>query len=283
MMKNNNQQNENTVEINPFLKPKNIQVLEDKDRNLAVLKIYGTIESPEEYIEELSSLEFLSKKYSVLEITLNSPGGSLNTTVDIVSVINNFECIITIGKGEVASAAFMLWTMGDIRIVTDYSMYMAHRESYGMYGKTSEHRDAAEIFGRVYEEMFEDCFGDLLTEKEKIIAERSETWISYKDLLDRNRVISYDTYINPPNPYSIAEMYVTDDGKIFILDLDSQSYKCVSMENTGEEISSMTDFLYGIAEIKKNTPPLKDTDMEIEELEAQKIKKTKKNVKSSEV
>lgn len=187
----------NDYESNTFSRSKNIQVSEDSERGLAILKIYGSIDEPEEYIEELSKLDLLSKKFDVLEITLNSPGGNLNTTVDITSIITKFNYIVTIGKGEVASAAFMLWTMGDIRVVTDYSMYMAHRESYGMYGKTSEHRDAAVTFGKVYEEMFEQCFGDLLTDKEKNIAERSETWISYKDLLDRPGVISYDDYIAP--------------------------------------------------------------------------------------
>ena len=172
----------------------------------------------------MSKLDLLSKKFDVLEITLNSPGGNLNTTVDIASIISKFNYIVTIGKGEIASAAFMLWTMGDIRVVTNYSMYMAHRESYGMYGKTSEHRDAAVTFGKVYEEMFEQCFGDLLTDNEKNIAERSETWISYKDLLDRPGVISYDDYISPKNPYSISELYTNHDGKLFMYDDENDFY-----------------------------------------------------------
>lgn len=248
--------NEYEVEIpNPFARAKNIQVLEDAERGLAILKIYGTIEEPEEYIEEISKLDNMAKKYDVLEITLNSPGGSLNTTVDIASIINKFAYVVTIGKGEIASAAFMLWTMGDIRVVTDYSMYMAHRESYGMYGKTAEHRDAAVTFGKVYEEMFEQCFGDLLTENEKNIAERSEAWISYKDLLERPGVISYEDYVNPANPYTIMEFYATQDGKMFMYDMETDAYRSVTMKFGDEIVSDMTEYLYGIAEIAKLPKP----------------------------
>ncbi len=268
----------NDYEANSFARTKNIQVSEDSERGLAILKIYGSIDEPEEYIEELSKLDLLSKKFDVLEITLNSPGGNLNTTVDITSIINKFNYIVTIGKGEVASAAFMLWTMGDIRVVTSYSMYMAHRESYGMYGKTSEHRDAAVTFGKVYEEMFEQCFGDLLTDKEKNIAERSETWISYKDLLDRPGVISYDDYIAPKNPYSIMELYTNEDGKMFMYDAENDFYRTVKVEFTDEAISDMTEYLYGVTDIVKIP---KDTLVDVKEPleENVKLEKTKKITK----
>ena len=268
----------NDYEPNPFAKTKNIQVSEDSERGLAILKIYGLIDEPEEYIEELSKLDLLSKKFDVLEITLNSPGGNLNTTVDIASIITKFNYIVTIGKGEIASAAFMLWTMGDIRVVTSYSMYMAHRESYGMYGKTSEHRDAAVTFGKVYEEMFEQCFGDLLTDKEKNIAERSETWISYKDLLDRPGVISYDDYIAPKNPYSISELYTNEDGKMFMYDPENDFYRTVKVEFTDEAISDMTEYLYGVTDIVKIP---KETLVDVKEPleENVKLEKTKKITK----
>ena len=268
----------NDYEVNSFSRTKNIQVSEDSERGLAILKIYGLIDEPEEYIEELSKLDLLSKKFDVLEITLNSPGGNLNTTVDIASIITKFNYIVTIGKGEIASAAFMLWTMGDIRVVTSYSMYMAHRESYGMYGKTSEHRDAAVTFGKVYEEMFEQCFGDLLTDKEKNIAERSETWISYKDLLDRPGVISYDDYIAPKNPYSISELYTNEDGKMFMYDPENDFYRTVKVEFTDEAISDMTEYLYGVTDIVKIP---KETLVDVKEPleENVKLEKTKKITK----
>lgn len=271
---------------NPFSKQKNIQIAEDKERGLVVLKIYGAIEEPEEYIEELTKLETLTNNYDVLEITLNSPGGSLNTTVDIISIINKFTYVATIGKGEVASAAFMLWTMGDVRVVTNYSMYMAHRESYGMYGKTSEHRDAAKAFGLVYEEMFEDCFGDLLTPEEKVIADRSEAWISYKDLLQRDRVISFDHYIDPVNPYSIGEVFVTKDGKIFMFDAETENFRNVTKLEFGDEVvSDMTAYLYGIAKVTKlektETKPSKKKTNDSEKIVKfkDKIKKVKREDK----
>ena len=261
---------EDEVEIvNPFAKQKNIQVVDDSSRSMAIVRIYGSIEEPEEYIEELAKLDFLATQYDAVEITLNSPGGSLNTTVDIISIINNFKYIITIGKGEIASAAFMLWSIGNVKVVTDYSMYMAHRESYGMYGKTSEHKDAANIFGAVYEELFEECFGNILTDNEKQIAERSEAWISYKDLCSRDGIISFDEYIEAKNPYQIGEIYKTQDGKTFMYDNDTETYRSVTCDFGMEYITDMTDYLYGIANVTAFEKPKKI-----------KIKKPKKDDKS---
>ena len=255
------------------MKNKNIHVYEDIDRNLAIVKIYGEINEPMEYIDEISKLDELSKKFNVVEITLNSPGGSINTTVDIASIISKFEYIVTIGKGEIASAAFMLWTMGDIRVVTNYSTYMAHRESYGMYGKTAEHRDAAATFGRVYEEMFEECFGDLLTPTEKIIAERSEAWITYKDMLDRDNVISYDEYMNPKNAYIILELYKMQNNKFFMFDEKTESYRSVELVFGNEFIGDMTEHLYGLSDI------VVDTNSQSLEFEEDLTDTTEKNVK----
>lgn len=281
-MNNNAQHTEVDVEFNPFAKQKNIQVGEDKERGLVILKIYGAIEEPQEYIEELAKLEQLSKMYEVLEITLNSPGGSLNTTVDIASIISNFAYVATIGKGEIASAAFMLWTMGDIRVVTDYSMYMAHRESYGMYGKTSEHRDAARTFGKVYEEMFENCFGDLLTDDEKIIADRSEAWISYKDLLERDRVISFDNYLNPQNPYTVSDLFMTKDEKMFMFDTEHNIFRSVTLTFGDELLTDMTEYLYGITEIAKIPKPTKVTKPKKPREKSKKVDNVKLDVEKGD-
>jgi ATP-dependent protease ClpP protease subunit len=256
-IKNKQTAHEEVEVVNPFAKPKNIQVIDDNNRGMAIIRIYGAIEEPEEYIEELAKLDYLATQYDAVEITLNSPGGSLNTTVDILSIINNFNYIITIGKGEIASAAFMLWTRGNVKVVTDYSMYMAHRESYGMYGKTSEHKDAANIFGAVYEELFEECFGNILTDNEKQIAERSEAWISYKDLCSRDGIISYDEYIEAKNPYQIGEIYKTQDGKTFMFDNDTETYRSVTCDFGMEYITDMTDYLYGIANVSEFRKPKK--------------------------
>jgi len=263
---------------------KNLQVSEDLTRKVAILKIYGAIEEPEYCIDSLNKLELMSEKYDVLEVIINSPGGSLNTMVDIISIFKHFRYIITIGKGECSSASFMLWALGNIRVVTDYSMYMSHRESYGLYGKTSEHRDVANILGTVYAEMFEICFGDLLTREEKQIAERSEVWISYKDLLKRDRVISYENYINPSNQCSIIDMHITEDSKMFIFDAINNVFRNIEITYTDDIIEEMTDYIYGICDITQL--PLEVIPEEITELIEPDTKKTckqkspKKNVNS---
>ena len=114
--------------------------------------------------------------------------------------------------------------------------------------------------------------------EEKNIAERSETWISYKDLLDRPGVISYDDYIAPKNPYSIMELYTNEDGKMFMYDAENDFYRTVKVEFTDEAISDMTEYLYGVTGIVKIP---KDTFVDVKEPleENVKLEKTKKITK----
>ena len=136
------QANDYEVEIsNPFSRTKNIQVSEDSERGLAILKIYGSIDEPEEYIEQLSKLDELSKKFDVIEITLNSPGGNYDELVAIYDMMQLLDADIrTIVMGSAMSAGALLGISGTCgqRFITPTSRLMFHAVSMGIEGKAQD-------------------------------------------------------------------------------------------------------------------------------------------------
>jgi ATP-dependent protease ClpP protease subunit len=255
----------------------NIIVDEDKSREMAILKIYGEIDQPEEYIEEFIELEELSKIYNVVELTLNSPGGSTDTEAELLSILERFGFVITIARGTVASAAFTLWSRGDLRIVADHTLFMAHRESYSMHGKTREHVDIATVFNTVFEDMFDKYAHSLLTKDEIKLAERSDVWLTYKDMIERKACISYADYLKPKNAYTTQEFIVTKEGISMFFNPKTQTFMSATITFTDElEFSDTINYMYDIpfeTSIDESNHP--EESIKVKEPKEKKKKKNK--------
>jgi ATP-dependent protease ClpP protease subunit len=246
---NNGQQPQNNqiVQIQDF---KHLSIQIDEEQSKVKLFIHGEIEEPEEYINELMKLHELSEKYDTLEIIINSPGGSVNTFVELYAIIKKFPFVITIGMGEIASAGFMLWSLGDVRVVSKFSMYMAHRESYGYWGKTEEHEQLAKTYNVNYKKLFDECFSKILTDKEKELSKVSEVWIPYDELIKRGVAISYDEYLKYPREIVFEEIYLIE-GKYFKYDKKYDKFIEVEIKPKNNFIKNLNKYAYGFEKIKK--------------------------------
>jgi ATP-dependent protease ClpP protease subunit len=74
-------------------------------------------------------------------IVNNSPGGDLSASFALVDLLNIIRMpVATIGTGECCSAASMLVAAGDkgLRTVTENTIMMIHRYSWGTYDKQHE-------------------------------------------------------------------------------------------------------------------------------------------------
>ena len=119
--------------------------------------------------------------------------------------------------------------------------------------------------------MFDNCFGDLLTEEESLIADRSEVWISYKDLLSRDHVISYEEYKSPIQDCIVSELYQTPSNKTFAWDDELGCFRNVTITFGNEIITNMTEYMYGMVEPHTLPAPQKE--------KKKTGRKTTKNVK----
>lgn len=91
------------------------------------------------YVERVSkSLLLLDKTEGPIELWINSPGGYMSEMFGIYDLITTRQNkIITIGFGEIASAAGLLLSCGDERRATENSYFMAHESSSILEGSKS--------------------------------------------------------------------------------------------------------------------------------------------------
>lgn len=191
----------------------NFMVVENKKHNRIELNIRGEIPGPEKVADEIATLYQYAEEYGTLLIYINTPGGGLNTLIEILSAVNKFDCVITVGCGEVASAGFILWCSGDIRVVQPYTMFMAHRESYGgAIGKTDQHIEHAAHINQIGTRIITETCGDVLTENEIERCKYTEVFFSDQDVLEREACISWETFIvNDTTPIEWNVYFTKDD------------------------------------------------------------------------
>jgi ATP-dependent Clp protease protease subunit len=94
----------------------------------------------------------------VLNILINSPGGSLTDAFAIIDVMRSSTLPIrTVGLGQIASAALMVFMTGTKgqRVLTPNTSILSHRWSGGSIGKSHELFAIAKEFDLTSERMFD--------------------------------------------------------------------------------------------------------------------------------
>ena len=126
-----------------------------------------------------------------LHIWINSKGGDVDLLMLLSQHIETFEYVVTIGTGEIDSAGFMLWCLGDERYLGQKTFCMYHGLSSGNFGKANEMQEFG-VFIEKYQCVFEAIVRDkgILTEEELKTGRYTEKWFLGKDLIDRG--VSYD-------------------------------------------------------------------------------------------
>jgi ATP-dependent protease ClpP protease subunit len=202
-----------TDQMIPNLPLKTIMVAEIPERKLVEVSIRGEIDEVFEYANEIATVQDLSVKYEHVVVYINSPGGSLMTCIDLMAALKLYKLITTIAIGEASSAGLILWSIGHIRVVDEYTIMMAHRESYGNYGKTSEHLAMAQTSNRIYERLYKDTVDPFLTKKEREQSQNTEVWIDALEMIKRGHAISLESYRNPTKQITSETIYTVVDTK----------------------------------------------------------------------
>lgn len=169
-------------------------ILESDTTGIAKVMLKGQFLPPILIAEFLSQLQTISEKCPIAEVHINSEGGDLNVTVEVLECLKKFDTVITIAYGQASSAGAMVWASGHIRVISPFSSIMFHRESYGYYGKTAQHAEVAAHNESLYADFLEDCAGDILSDDQIIEATKSEVFIGGKELIATGRAISLDHY-----------------------------------------------------------------------------------------
>jgi hypothetical protein len=181
-------------------------------------------------------------------IYINSGGGRVDLMLELFTIMDKFRHTITVVCAEAASAGFLLWARGDIRVVQPHSELMAHRESYGFYGKTAQHEDNVVAKQKRFTRLYQEVTEGVLTDDEFERSKYTEITISDEEMIERGCAIGWEQFIEKDMEPVRHDMIVQRDGVSYLLVNDM--LVPITYESTGEIYDPM-EVMYGV-ENKKN-------------------------------
>lgn len=128
--------------------------------------ISGAIGKPEDFVD-LIDLLYSGKPNDTVYIHLNTPGGSLVTTVQILNAMAASQAnVVTIADGEVASAGTLILLSGSTIAVQPFSWAMFHDGSEGVVGKINENFKQAKFSSELLRNLYYEIYYPYFTHEE---------------------------------------------------------------------------------------------------------------------
>src|SRR5210317_1243519 len=123
----------------------------------------------------------------IIYLHLNSEGGDAFTAIQMMRAMSESQAkIITSAEGLVASAATMLFLMGDQCEVSDHTMFMFHTFSSFSYGKGSEMLAQVKTEAAWGEKLVRTVYQDFFTEDEiTSLIDGKDYWFDGDEVLKR--------------------------------------------------------------------------------------------------
>lgn len=158
--------------------------------------IHGEIGDSEEYVDLLDTL-YTSGETDVIMIHLNTPGGYLNTAVEIIHAIAQCKAtVITCADGQVASAGSLIFFAGHTFLIGEFCEVMLHDGSGGNIGKINENLKSAQFTADRLAHIYHTVYGRFFSPVEV------EEILNGKDL-----------YLNSSEVEAIIEAYIEKQGE----------------------------------------------------------------------
>ena len=187
-------------------------------------------------------------KSKELHIWINSLGGSIATLTLLQSLIEQFEYIVTIGTGEIDSAGFMLWCLGDERYVYKNTTCMYHSLSSGNFGKAQQLKEYGD-YTIILQQTLQDIIisKDILTQEEIEKGRLTQIWILGKTLIERNKAIDFSQYKFRESMQKIQGFKM--DNLFYVKDMQGKYYESILVSDGKSKREIMQQY---IAQIKDN-------------------------------
>lgn len=141
---------------------------------------------------ELQNKNDVDGVYKPIHFIINSTGGSVVDAWQICDIMDIIHYpIITIGVGEIASAALLIFINGEsgFRILSHRTSIMSHQYSWGVIGKMDDLISASREFNNIYERM-ENHFREKTKLSKKVIRKKLlsglDNWMKPYDALKLN-------------------------------------------------------------------------------------------------
>ena len=151
-----------------------------------VIRINSPIGEPDEWSEEVSAIQTATEN-DIIHIYINSPGGNLFTTTELLSAMLQSKAhIITEITGEACSAGMLLFLAGHEFMVSDDASAMCHGASYGAYGTQGQvHDNVMHSTKHLTKLAYKYYEGFLEPDEIERLLEGKEYWMEAEEIIER--------------------------------------------------------------------------------------------------
>jgi ATP-dependent protease ClpP protease subunit len=189
----NNQEQPNTQ--NPFPLFQGKEQVRSYKRGMQVslydFYIIDEIGEPEKYMDMIHTLS-TAEPHDTIFIHLNSRGGDLYTTVQILAAMNSTQAkTVTTLEGQACSAATFIFLAGDMKIVNPNCTFMIHNYSQTTAGKGNEVIQHIGYMNEYFNKLATDIYSHFLTKEElDTVIAGTDLWMHSHEVTER--LATYD-------------------------------------------------------------------------------------------
>lgn len=139
------------------------QTLASEHIHFYISKLIG---EPDEYTEMIHRIT-LAQPSDVIYIHLNTPGGQLDTGVQLINAMRNSQAkIVTVLESTAYSLGTLIFLSGDEMVINEHCMMMFHNFNGGLIGKGNELVSELEATVKWFAALAEDIYIPFLTREE---------------------------------------------------------------------------------------------------------------------
>lgn len=157
----------------------------------------GVIEDPQNYAEMIHRIRMASAN-DVIEIHLNTPGGELDTGIQLINAMKSSAAhIITVLDSRAYSLGTLIFLSGDEYQVHDHCTMMFHNFSSQTYGKGNEQQSELDMLLKWFNKlMHRICHPFLSAEEIKRILKGEDIWLDTDEIRKRlNKIFPNTTAV----------------------------------------------------------------------------------------
>ena len=148
--------------------------------------IVDEIGEPHQFLDLINTLK-TAEEHDTIFIYLNTPGGSLQTTIQIIGAIRQSDAtVVTCLEGEVCSAGTLIFLVGDKHIVNSNCTFMIHNYSQWLGGKGNEVALRVKYSEQYFRKLAFDLYKGFLTDEEiETVMQGKDYWLESEEVTAR--------------------------------------------------------------------------------------------------
>lgn len=154
--------------------------------NIFHFYIIDEIGDPRDFLDMINIIK-TAEEHDTIFIYLNTPGGSLQTTIQILGAIQQCQgTVVTCLEGEVCSAGTLIFLTGDRHIVNQNCTFMIHNYSQWLGGKGNEVALRVKYSEQYFRKLAYDLYKGFLTDDEiESVMQGKDYWMDSEEVIAR--------------------------------------------------------------------------------------------------